>query len=201
MSVDILLRGRSWRIDGKEAVEELTDAVDEGVDGARWFLSEERLELGEGHLDRVHVWAVGRQVEDLRASRGDGLADAGDLVGGQVVEHDDIAALKGRGERLADVDAEGVAIHGSVEHPGRGEPRQAQAGDEGHGLPVTEGHAVAAALADRRPAIEARHLGVDTGLVEEDQAMRIDEGLSRLPQLAAGGDVGPVLLGRAQGFF
>ena len=66
---------------------------------------------------------------------------------------------------------------------------------------MTEGHAVPAALADRRPAIKARHLGVDACLIEEDEAMRIDEGLGRPPQLAAGRDVGPVLLGRAQGFF
>ena len=49
--------------------------------------------------------------------------------------------------------------------------------------------------------MEARHLGVDAGLVEENEAMRIDEGLGRLPQLAASRHVGPVLLGRAQGFF
>ena len=186
---------------GKEAIEELADTLDEGVDGAGRLLSEERLEFGEGHLDRVHVGAVGRQVEDLGASCGYRLTDAGDLVGGQVVEHDDIAALEGRGEHLADVDAEGVAIHRSVEHPGRGEPREPEAGNQGHGLPVAEGHAVPAALADRRPAVEARHLGVDAGLVEEDEATGIDERLGRPPQLAARRDIGPVLLGRAQGFF
>ncbi len=76
-----------------------------------------------------------------------------------------------------------------------------EAGDEGHGFPVAEGHSVPAARAFRRPALKARHLGLDAGLVEEDEAMRIDEGLGRPPQLAAGCDVGPVLLGRAQGFF
>lgn len=96
-----------------------------GVDGARWLLPQKRFELGEGELDRVHVGAVGRQVEDLGAAGGDGLADAGDLVGGQVVEHDDIAAPEGRGEHVPDVDPEGFAIHGPVEHPGRGERRPA----------------------------------------------------------------------------
>ena len=48
---------------------------------------------------------------------------------------------------------------------------------------------------------DALDKGVDGALVEEDEAMRIDEGLGRPPQLAAGCDVGPVLLGRAQGFF
>lgn len=188
-------------LDGKEAVEELADAGDEGVDGAGWFLSEKRLELREGHLDRVHVWAVGREVEELRAASGNGLADACDLVSGEVVEHDDIAAPEGRREQLLDIDPEGFAIHWAIEHPGRGEPREAQTGYEGHGLPVTEGHAIPATLADRRPTIEPRHLGIHARLVEEDEAMRVDEGLGRLPQLAADRDVRPVLLGGAQGFF
>ena len=145
--------------------------------------------------------AVGRQVEDLGAAGGDGLADTGHLVSWEVVEHDDVAAPQGRGEHVPDVDPEGFAIHGPVEHPGRGQPREPEAGDEGHGLPMAKGHAVPAALADRRPAIKARHLGVDACLIEEDEAMRIDEGLGCPPQPAAGRDVGPVLLGRAQGFF
>ena len=186
---------------GEEALEQLADALDEGVDGASRLLPQEGLELGEGEFDGVHVGAVGRQVEDLGAPRGDGFVDACDLVSGEVVEHDDVAAPEGRGEHVTDVNPEGLTIHWSVEHPGCGEPREAQAGDKGHGFPMPKGRAVPAALADRRPAIKARHLGVEAGLVEEDQAMRIDEGLGRPPQLAAGRDVGPVLLGRAQSFF
>ena len=124
----------------------MSDAVDQGFDCAGGFLPEQRLELGEGHLDRVHVGAVGRQIEELSATAGDGL-------------------------------------------------------DEGHRLPVAEGNAIAAPFADRRPAIEPRHLRVDAGLIEEDEAMRIDERLCRLPQRAPRRHVGPVLLGRAQGFF
>ena len=62
------------------------------------------LELREGELDRVHLGAVGRQVEDLGTAGGDSLADAGNLVGWQVVEHDDVAATEGRGEHVPDVD-------------------------------------------------------------------------------------------------
>jgi hypothetical protein len=60
---------------------------------------------------------------------------------------------------------------------------------------------VAAALAHWRQAIEPRHLGVYPGLVEEDQALRVEERLRRSPQLASSGDVRSVLLGRARGFF
>ncbi len=65
--------------------------------------------------------------------------------------------------------------------------------NESHRLPVAEGYAVPAALADRRPTTEAGHPGVDAGLVEQDRTLGIDEGL--------GGHVRPVLLGGPQGFF
>ena len=165
------------------------------------FLAQQGLELGEGHLDRVHVRAVGRQVEDLGAALCDRLAHAGDLVGGQVVEHDDIATFEGGCENVSDVGSERIAIHRSIEHPWCGHAGQAQPGNEGHGLPVPERYAIAAAFAHRCPAIEPRHLGVHTGLVEEDERFRIDERLRRSPQLAPRGDVRPVLLGCAQGFF
>jgi len=185
----------------KEAIEHGADAFDEAVDGSRRLLSQERFELGERHLDGVHVGAVRRQVEDLGAALGDRFADAGDLVGGQVVEDDDIAWPEGRREDMLDVDAEGIAIHRAIEHPGRGHAGEAQPGNERHRFPVSERHLVAAALAHRRPAVEPRHLGVHPGLVEEDEALRIEERLRCSPQPAPGRDVGPVLLGRAQGFF
>jgi len=79
----------------EEAVEHAADALDQDIDGSCRLVPEQRLELCEGHLDRVHIGAVGRQVEDLGAAVGDRFSDAGDLVGGQVVEHHDIAALEG----------------------------------------------------------------------------------------------------------
>ena len=184
-----------------EAVEQGPDARDEAIDGSCWFVSQQRLELGERHLDGVQIRAVGRQVEELGAAPRDSLADAGDPVGWQVVEHDNIAAFEGRAEDLMDVDPEGISIHWPVEHPWRGHAAEAQSGDECHGLPVTERDSIVAALSDRRPAIEAGHLGVDPGLVEEDEALRVDERLCRLPQRPPRGDVGAILLGCAQGFF
>jgi len=99
----------------------------------------------------------------------------------QVVEHHDIAALEGGAKDLPDVDAEGIAIHCAIEHPRRRHAAQPQSGDEGHGFPVPERHAVVTPLADRRPAIQPRHLRVDARLIEEDEALRVDEGLRRLP--------------------
>lgn len=78
---------------GKEAVEHAADALDQSVDSSCGLVPQQRLELCEGHLDRVHIGAVGRQVEELGSTVGDRLADAGHLVGGQVIEHHNVAAL------------------------------------------------------------------------------------------------------------
>ena len=56
----------------QEAIEQLADALDQAVNGAGRLVTQKRFEFREGHLDRVHVRAIGRQVEDLGASSGDG---------------------------------------------------------------------------------------------------------------------------------
>ena len=62
-------------------------------------------------------------------------------------------------------------------------------------------NAVAAAFADRRPAIEPGHFGVHPSFIEEDEAAWINVGLSCLPQLSPCRHVRSILLGGAQGFF
>src|SRR5271156_3916445 len=73
-----------------EAIEQLADAVPQAVSSSFWGLAEQRLELGEGHLDRVHIGRVGRQQKELRALLLDGGAHGGDLVGRQIVQRDDV---------------------------------------------------------------------------------------------------------------
>lgn len=57
------------------------------------------------------------------------------------------------------------------------------------------------ALALRSPAAQWRHVGLDPGFVDEDEAARIDPGLMRLPTLTLAGDIRPGLLGWQHGFF
>jgi hypothetical protein len=71
----------------------------------------------------VSIGFMGCRVAGRRAGRGkrrDRLADAGDLVGGQIVEHHDIAALERRGEDVLHVGSEGFAIHLPIENPKAG---------------------------------------------------------------------------------
>lgn len=166
---------------GIETVEQLSEAPPQVVDGALVGVPQQGLELGERHLDRVHGGGIGRQVVELSLAPLDRSPDAGNLVGRQIVHDDDVAAAERRGELLLDIAAEGIAVHRAVENHRRGQAAPSQAGDEGHGLPVAERGGGLDALTPRRATVEADHLGVDPGLVEEDQARGVDERLCRPP--------------------
>ncbi len=129
------------------------------------------------------------------------VADGSALVGAEIVEHDDVARLQGFDELGFDIEAEGLAIDGSIEHPGRVNAIMPQRCDEGHRLPVAircVGYKPLAALA---PATQRRHVGLDPGLVDEDQACWINAGLIAGPLRASARQLRPELLGRQNGFF
>src|SRR6266480_1470824 len=104
-------------------------------------------------------------------------------------------------ERLLDIGAERGPSHRAVEHQGRDDAALAQAGDKGRGAPVAVRHRCDQALAARRPAIKAGHLGVEPGLIEEDEPAPVHVALPGPPALPAPGDIRAVLLGRSQALF
>ena len=73
----------SWTISGVfqivlafdrcERVEEVADGVVQGFGGSRRGFAQHMLELGEDLFDRIEVWAIGRQVDELGATSFDGL--------------------------------------------------------------------------------------------------------------------------------
>ena len=63
-------------------------------DGPSGDLAQERLEFAEGHLDRVKVGGILRQIAKGRARGFDRLADAGDFVGSKIIDHHDIVSLQ-----------------------------------------------------------------------------------------------------------
>lgn len=184
-----------------EAVEDDADASPERVDGTGWLGSERGLELGEGHLDRVHVRGVWRQVEQLRLFLGDDLGDAIDLVGPRVVHDDDVARSERWREDLGGVGLERGPVHRPFQNPGSDEATSSQTGDEGHGLPMSEGRAGQQTLADRAASMKPRHLGVHSAFIQEHQAPGIDPALGRPPGAPPRRHVRAVLFGGAQGFF
>ena len=186
---------------GGEGVDEAADAVPERREGAFGGLAQQGLEFGEGELDRVEVGRIGRQLEQAGAGCLDGVADAGDLVRGEIVHDDDVARPQRRRQAAADVGAEDGAGHRPIDDEGGGEAAGAPCGDERRPLPMAVGH-----LADQPPAAaaaapRARHVGGGGGFVDENQPLRIKPRLTGPPRAPRRGHVRPILLGGVHGFF
>ncbi len=116
-------------------------------------------------------------------------------------EHDDVVALEGRNEELFDVGQKALAVDGSVEQARRLDAVVAQSGEERRRLPVAVrdlGDEPSAAL---RPAVEAGHVGLGPGLVDEDEPRRIDAPLMASPAQSMALHVRAVLLARDEGLF
>lgn len=137
----------------------------------------------------------------MRICGSDGAPCAASFVAAKVVEDDDVARREGRHEHPLDISREQIAIDGSVDHPGRIDAVMAQGGDEGERLPVAVRDARIEPLSAQAPATQGRHVGLDPGLVDEDQALGVNLALMGLPARALERDVGAGLLGRQHRFF
>jgi hypothetical protein len=179
-----------------EVFEEPADGCPEFLDSAFSGVAQEAFEFRERQLDRIKVWAVGRQVKKACAGGFDCLTHAAHLVRAQVVEHDDIAGLEFPDEELLGVGEEGGTVDCPVQHQRGDEAGCAQTGQEGGGLPVPVRDGADQALAPRCAAARPGHVGRGPGFIEEDQALWIERGERRRPFPARIGDiVTPLLLG------
>ncbi len=179
----------------------MSDAVPEGRNSAFGGFSQAGLELGESHLDRIEVWRIGRQIEQLCADSFDPFANAVDLMSRQVVHDDDVALGQAGHEEFFDINEEGRAIHWSVQDERRNQAIAPQAGGECRCFPMTPGRFADQAPAFRAASAQADHVGAGPGLVDEHQPIGVKLRLLRLPVLSGFGDVGPVLLAGVQRFF
>ena len=184
-----------------ELLEQCSDAVPDGSDGAFVGFAEQGLEFGEDHLDRVEVRTVGRQEQQVRTGISYGPAHGNAFVAAQVVEHDDVAMPQSWHQELCHPCQEQAAVDGTVEHAGCDKAVGAQGRHERHGRPARVRHRRDQALPAQGSAMGAGHVGLCPGLVDEDQAPRVNAVLVALPPLAPAGDVRTVLLGGAQAFF
>lgn len=111
--------------------------------------------------------------------------DGAALMRAEIVHDDDVARLQGRDEDLLDVEAEALAVDRPLEQPWRVDPIVSQGSEEGHGRPAAMRHLGRQALTKRAPAAQRSHVGLGPGLVDEDQAGRIDTALVGRPLLAS----------------
>jgi hypothetical protein len=184
-----------------EAREQSADSSPSGVDGPLGGFAEQGLELGEDLLDRIEIGTVGRQEEELGAGSPDGSSDGFTLVTAEIVEDDDVAWPEGGHEDLLDIGEEALAIDGTIDDAGRGEPVVAQGSEEGERAPAAVRRFGDQPLAARRATMATGHVGLGPGLVDEDQAGRINPALVLPPLSPSPRDVGPILLAGVQAFF
>ena len=168
---------------------------------ARGDRAQARFALGKDLFDGIKIGAVRGQGKQLRAGRLNRLADPGHFMTGQIVQDDRVARAERGGQHLFDIGDEARAIERAVEDGGGGQLVGAEGGNEGGGLPVAVGDFRHEAGATPTPPIAARHLRLERGLIEEDEAGAVE--LSRLgaPVLPGRDDIRPSLFGGAQDFF
>jgi len=159
------------------------------------------LDLGKDLFDRVQVGAVGRQEEQVCSLGANDVASRLAFVAREIVEDDDVSFGQGRSQLLFDIEREYLAVDGTVDDPGSRDAIAAKRRDECQRLPVAEGSGRRQPLPVRPPAAQRSHVGLDPGLVDENEAGNIDLALMNLPACPLTGDVGAVLLGRPHRFF
>lgn len=186
---------------GADLIEQRADAFPDSVSRTLVGFSKQRFELGEGLLDRIEVGAVGWQQEAMGAGVSNGATDGLACVAAQIVEHDDVAGEQDRDEELGHPGEEDRPVDRAIDDAGSDDPLDAQSGQERHRRPAAVRDTPDQALTARCAAMGAGHVGLRPGLVDEDQAFRIDAPLIASPSGALASDVGSLLRGGAQGFF
>lgn len=123
------------------------------------------------------------------------------FVASQIVEDDDVARCQSWNQALLNPGRKGNAIDGAVEYKGRHDAITAQAGQKGQRLPVTMGHLCDQLLSPLTPAAGSRHVGLDPGLIDEDEPIRVKSMLMGLPPHPEPGHLRAILLACHQCFF
>ncbi len=163
--------------------------------------SQVRFEFGKDLFNGIEVRTVRRQIEELGADGFNRLADPGHFMARQIVQDDPVARLQRGGEDLFDIRDKGGAIKRAVKDGGGGEVVGPQRRNDRRRLPVAMrdfGHEAGPAPT---PAIAARHLRLDRGLVQEDETGAVEVRGLGAPVLAGRLDIRPILFGGAQDFF
>jgi len=155
----------------------------------------------ESLLNGVQIRRVWRQEPKSGSSRPYCLTDCLGLVAPEVVEDDDVAGLECGDQLLVDPCAETLPIDRAIEDAGSCETIATQGRDEGHGAPVAVRRVTLEPLASCTPAAQRSHIGLDPGLVDEDEPAGIKIGHEAFPASSAAGDVSARLLDGEQAFF
>ena len=170
---------------------------------SRWVRSVEKTVQWTVFSD-ARIGGIGWQEQEPCADVFQDRGSFGAAVGGEVVEDHDVALVQGRRKLGFDIEVEEFTVHRPADHPGRVEPVMAQGGDEGLGLPVTEGSVIHEPCPAWRPSGRLGHVRLEGCFVDETYACQhvAHEGLAVCDPDAAGQrHIRPLLLDGAQVFF
>jgi hypothetical protein len=159
------------------------------------------LELGEHLLDGIEIGRVSGQEDEVCAGFADSGSHALAFVTAQIVHDHYVCRPKRRNQNRFDVEQKAFGIDGSIDEPRRIDAVVPQRGEERHGVPMAIRCLGLEAISFGSPAAQGRHVGFGPGLVDEDQAGRINATLVPYPPFAPSADVGTILLGGQQSFF
>lgn len=130
----------------------------------------------------------------------DGLERPLVLVAAEIIKDHHITLFQGWGEDLLDMERKPLSVDRPVDDPWRACVVVAQGGNEGLRFPVAIGSVGYQALSFWSPSPKGSHVGLDPGLIDEDQPFKIETTLIPFPAFAFAGDVRTVLLRRVQCF-
>lgn len=119
----------------------------------------------------------------------------------EIIEDDDVARVKRRGEDLFDIRLERRVIDRSIKDGRRGEAIEPQRDDDGVRLPVTARRVIAQPRAARAASIPAQQIRRNPALVEEDVLTHVPQRLPAHPVPPRRGDIRPALFVGVDGFF
>ena len=170
-------------------------------DGPGGDLAQESLEFAEGHLDRVKVRGILRQIAKGCAGGFDRFADSGDFVGSKIIDHHDVVSLQCWHEAMFDIGQEHFSGHRSVEHHRCHHLVVPKCGYESDRLPGPLRHIINHPRATWSTAVEPHHVGADCRLVNKDQMGGVKQPLLSDPAPACPSHVRPLSFGCLQAFF
>lgn len=184
-----------------ELLEDDFDGVADGIERSRGHPPKQGFQLCEDLFDGIEVRAIGRKVQQVHSGIFKTLANAGDLVGRQVVDDDDAPGLHLRDKALFEPLPKDEPGHRAREQLRSQDTIVHKPSHKGRCHPVTMWVFCNELLAFITPAVGARHRRVGAGLIDKNKAGEVQICLRCLPQLACQGDVRPILLRRINRFF
>lgn len=184
-----------------DVTERACGGCDECLGRSAGGLAQIRLDLPERRLDGIEIGGVFGQELKAGVMIGNCFGDGCALVTTEMVDHHNLARPESGSEALFGVGCEDLGVDGTVDHHGCEHLVSSYGGDQGRGLPAAVRNFGDEPLAARAAAMGPCHVGLDPGLVDEDQLVGRQLRLPFAMRPASLRDVRPVLLGGVQRFF